>query len=216
VTTTATLDGTLAVTADSRIDFYLGAAMDVLVAGAVSGTFATIVAPASIEITVLSDRVRARVVGGPPVDDYNLDLGQPDFGAPPFAPSNLYAGAAGQPGLWQSLGSFIGTSPSPLYDVNARDNGMTMLEIPANYYDDLDARFDLPAELLCRLRENQVLYDRDTNGEYFQIYTQNFAGWLFFEVVERRNYNGFGAVNAPIRLAAQTRIAPKKFMPRIA
>jgi len=96
------------------------------------------------------------------------------------------------------------------------DNGMTMLEIPANYYDDLDARFDLPAELLCRLRENQVLYDRDTNGEYFQIYTQNFAGWLFFEVVERRNYNGFGAVNAPIRLAAQTRIAPKKFMPRIA
>jgi 3-dehydroshikimate dehydratase len=96
-----------------------------------------------------------------------------------------------------------------------RDNGMAMLDIPDNYYDDLDARFDLPPDQLDKLRRNQVLYDRDATGEYFQIYTRNFAGWLFFEVVERRDYQGFGAVNAPIRLAAQTRIAPKKTMPRI-
>lgn len=74
-----------------------------------------------------------------------------------------------------------------------RANAMTMLQLPDNYYDDLDARFDLPGELLERLRANQALYDRDATGEYFQVYTHNVAGWLFLEVVERRNYGGFGA-----------------------
>ena len=95
-----------------------------------------------------------------------------------------------------------------------RRNGMAMLEIPDNYYDDVDARYDLDPGLLEKLRTNQILYDRDASGEYFQIYTQNIAGWLFFEVVERRNYAGFGAANAPIRLAAQTRSAPRRDMPR--
>lgn len=95
-----------------------------------------------------------------------------------------------------------------------RRNGMAMLEIPENYYDDLDARYDLNPGLLEKLRTNQILYDRDATGEYFQIYTQNIAGWLFFEVVQRRNYAGFGAANAPIRLAAQTRSAPRRDMPR--
>ncbi|MGI9421903.1 MAG: bifunctional sugar phosphate isomerase/epimerase/4-hydroxyphenylpyruvate dioxygenase family protein, partial [Hyphomicrobiaceae bacterium] len=39
-----------------------------------------------------------------------------------------------------------------------RANGMRMLKIPDNYYDDLDARFDLPTELLGKLRDNQILY----------------------------------------------------------
>ncbi len=95
-----------------------------------------------------------------------------------------------------------------------RANGMAMLRIPDNYYDDLDARFDLSSGLLDRLRANQILYDRDATGEYFQIYTENIAGWLFFEIVERRNYRGFGAANAPIRLAAQTRSAPRRDIPR--
>ncbi len=96
-----------------------------------------------------------------------------------------------------------------------RANGMTMLRIPDNYYDDLDARFDLSGDLLDRLRAGQILYDRDADGEYFQIYTGNIAGWLFFEVVQRRDYSGFGASNAPIRLAAQTRAAPRRDMPRV-
>jgi 4-hydroxyphenylpyruvate dioxygenase len=96
-----------------------------------------------------------------------------------------------------------------------RKGGMTLLSIPDNYYDDLEARFDLSTELLERLRANQVLYDRDATGEYFQIYTANIAGWLFLEIVERRNYRGFGAGNAPIRLAAQTRSAQRRDMPRI-
>ena len=52
-----------------------------------------------------------------------------------------------------------------------RANGMTMLPIPENYYDDLEARTDLPAERLDVLRANNILYDRDDAGEYLQAYT---------------------------------------------
>jgi 4-hydroxyphenylpyruvate dioxygenase len=86
-----------------------------------------------------------------------------------------------------------------------RANGLQLLVVPGNYYDDLEARLGLAPELLDRLRACNVLYDRDETGEYLQAYTESFAGGLFFEIVERRGYRGFGAVNAPIRIAAQTR-----------
>jgi 4-hydroxyphenylpyruvate dioxygenase len=86
-----------------------------------------------------------------------------------------------------------------------RANGVEILSIPENYYDDLEARLDLPAEQLGVLRANDILYDRDEAGEYLQAYTRSFDGLFFFEIVERRGYKGFGAVNASIRLAAQTR-----------
>jgi 4-hydroxyphenylpyruvate dioxygenase len=80
-----------------------------------------------------------------------------------------------------------------------------MLSIPENYYDDLEARSDLSADRLNVLRANGILYDRDEGGEYLQAYTRSFQDLFFFEIVERRGYKGFGAVNAPIRLAAQAR-----------
>jgi 4-hydroxyphenylpyruvate dioxygenase len=88
-----------------------------------------------------------------------------------------------------------------------RANGVTMLPIPENYYDDLEARTDLARERLDVLRANHILYDKDEFGEYLQAYTANIGGLFFFEIVERRGYRGFGAVNAPIRLAAQARLA---------
>jgi 4-hydroxyphenylpyruvate dioxygenase len=87
-----------------------------------------------------------------------------------------------------------------------RASGVELLAIPENYYDDLEARIDLQPGALERLRANNVLYDRQGTGEYFQIYTKTFDGGFFFELVERRAYTGFGAANAPIRLAAQTRL----------
>jgi 4-hydroxyphenylpyruvate dioxygenase len=85
-------------------------------------------------------------------------------------------------------------------------NGVVLLSIPDNYYEDLEARFGLPPDFIERLRTAKALYDRDEHGEYFQLYTAPFADRFFFEVVERRDgYKGFGAANAPIRLAAQTR-----------
>jgi 4-hydroxyphenylpyruvate dioxygenase len=88
-----------------------------------------------------------------------------------------------------------------------RANGVSMLAMPENYYDDLGARTDLSDARLEILRANNILYDRDDSGEYLQAYTANIGGLFFFEIVERRGYKGFGAVNAPIRLAAQARLA---------
>ncbi|MGK9168888.1 sugar phosphate isomerase/epimerase and 4-hydroxyphenylpyruvate domain-containing protein [Inquilinus limosus] len=95
-----------------------------------------------------------------------------------------------------------------------RQGGVTFLPIPANYYDDIEARFGLEPQLVGRLRGTGILYDRDNGGEFFQLYTTSFADRFFFEIVQRRDYAGFGAANAPIRLAAQTRLAPDVTMPR--
>jgi 4-hydroxyphenylpyruvate dioxygenase len=76
-----------------------------------------------------------------------------------------------------------------------------------NYYDDLEAKADLPPERIAAFKEHNILYDRDGDGEYLQIYTEAFEHRFFFEIVERRRgYNGYGAANAPIRLAAQARV----------
>jgi 4-hydroxyphenylpyruvate dioxygenase len=85
-------------------------------------------------------------------------------------------------------------------------NGVELLSIPENYYDDLDARFDIGPARLDALRANHILYDRDERGEYLQVYTRSFKDLFFIEIVERRGYDGFGAVNAPIRLNAQSRL----------
>jgi 4-hydroxyphenylpyruvate dioxygenase len=50
-----------------------------------------------------------------------------------------------------------------------------------------------------------ILYDRDGEAEYFQFYSRAFSKRVFFEVVERRGYEAYGASNAMIRLAAQAR-----------
>ncbi|MCB5176928.1 bifunctional sugar phosphate isomerase/epimerase/4-hydroxyphenylpyruvate dioxygenase family protein [Microvirga lenta] len=86
-------------------------------------------------------------------------------------------------------------------------NGIELLPIPENYYDDLEVRTDLSADDVERLRAGSILYDREGSAEYLQVYTRMIEGGFFFEIVERRNYQGYGAVNAPIRLASQTRLA---------
>lgn len=79
-----------------------------------------------------------------------------------------------------------------------------VLEVPANYHDDLHLRFDLPAGTVAAMRTLNILYDRDEAGAYFQLYTRALNG-LFFEVVQRDGYRGLGAANAAVRMLAQTR-----------
>jgi 4-hydroxyphenylpyruvate dioxygenase len=86
-----------------------------------------------------------------------------------------------------------------------RELGLETLPIPRNYYEDLESRFGLDQAALEKLAELNILYDRDTDGEYFQLYSRAFAKRFFFEFVERRDYRGYGASNAAIRLAAQSR-----------
>jgi 4-hydroxyphenylpyruvate dioxygenase len=97
-------------------------------------------------------------------------------------------------------------------DMRAR--GADFLKITDNYYDDIEAKYDLDAATMAALRDNQILYDREGGGEFFQIYTHTFDERFFFEIVQRRNYQGFGAVNAAVRLAAQTRESRPLTIPR--
>ena len=86
---------------------------------------------------------------------------------------------------------------------NAAARGLEFLPVPGNYYEDLDARFGLEPGFLATLSELNLLYDRDADGEFLHFYTST-VGNVFFEVVERRpSYEGYGAPNAPVRLAAQ-------------
>lgn len=92
--------------------------------------------------------------------------------------------------------------------------GFAPLPMPQNYYDDLAARFDLRPGLLDDMRRWKILYDREGEAEFFQLYSRSFAGGMFFEIMERRGgYAGFGAPNAPFRIAAQKRLARPKGMP---
>ena len=85
----------------------------------------------------------------------------------------------------------------------ARERGLDFLPVPANYYADLQARFGLDDAELAALADLDLLYDRDDAGAFVHFYTRT-HGNVFFEVVERRGgYEGFGASNAPVRLAAQ-------------
>ena len=87
-----------------------------------------------------------------------------------------------------------------------RSGGVALLPISRNYYDDLQARFGLEIDTIERLRALNVLYDRDDRGEFFQLYTTAMGQGFFFEIVERRaGYAGYGAANAPFRIAAQKR-----------
>ncbi|MER6351786.1 TIM barrel protein [Streptomyces sp. NPDC001634] len=84
-----------------------------------------------------------------------------------------------------------------------REAGGRLLEVPANYYDDLAARFEFADGELETYHDLGILYDRDEHGTFRHCYTQT-VGRVFFELVQRDGgYRGYGAQNAPVRLAAQ-------------
>ncbi|MFO1072857.1 MAG: TIM barrel protein [Geminicoccaceae bacterium] len=80
------------------------------------------------------------------------------------------------------------------------------LPVPRNYYEDLAARFLLDDDLLARLEEGGILYDRQGEGEFLHLFTRSING-VFFELLERRGgYDRYGEANAPVRLTAQAMI----------
>lgn len=84
------------------------------------------------------------------------------------------------------------------------NNGFELLPIPADYYRDLAARFNLKDGLITKLQAASILYDEDENGSFFQLYGLPHDDGFFFEIVQRcHGYDGYGAPNAPYRLAAQ-------------
>lgn len=85
--------------------------------------------------------------------------------------------------------------------------GLSRLPVPANYHDDAAERFALSPREAEAMRAGDLLIDEDAAGHrYRQLYTRAFAKTFFFEFVERApGYEGYGAPNAAIRLAAQNR-----------
>lgn len=93
-------------------------------------------------------------------------------------------------------------------------NGVPILAIPENYYDDLDAKLEFDATTLAKLKALNIMFDRDAKGTFFQAYTQTLPGGLFFEIVQRKAYTGYGAPNAAVRLVAQARLVGPDTLPR--
>lgn len=84
-----------------------------------------------------------------------------------------------------------------------RAAGGRLLPVPANYHDDLAARYEFADGELETYRDLGILYDREAGGAFWHCYTET-VGRVFFELVQRDpGYQGYGAVNAPVRLAAQ-------------
>lgn len=93
-------------------------------------------------------------------------------------------------------------------------SGFQRLAIPANYYAHIQSTYDLDAAMVARIKAGNILYSRTDGGEFFQIYSLPILGGFFFEIVERRNgYTGYGARNAPVRIAAQSRLLRPAGMP---
>jgi 4-hydroxyphenylpyruvate dioxygenase len=78
-----------------------------------------------------------------------------------------------------------------------RQSGVEFLPIPQTYYDDLEdwvQDVDVPVEALAELG---ILIDRDAQGYLLQLFTKPVGDrpTLFFEIIERRGCQGFGAGN---------------------
>ncbi|WP_218312556.1 sugar phosphate isomerase/epimerase and 4-hydroxyphenylpyruvate domain-containing protein [Alteromonas antoniana] len=77
-----------------------------------------------------------------------------------------------------------------------------ILPIPATYYESIRRHGDVEEGLLNKLESANILVDRMRDGVYFHCYTREVDG-VFFEFVQRKNYHGFGEVNAATRHQAQ-------------
>ena len=107
--------------------------------------------------------------------------------------------------------------PDPQYVAFATDDvlataralhaaGAPLLTLPANYADDLDARFDLPPDLLAAIREHGLMYEEDASGSCLHLATPVLGDRVFFVVVQRLGgYDGYGTADAPVRMAAHQR-----------
>ena len=61
--------------------------------------------------------------------------------------------------------------------------------------------------LIQYIKKNNILYDEDNKGCFFQIYTTLINNSFFFEFVQRnQGYEGYGANNAIFRISAQKKL----------
>ncbi|SDX36718.1 4-hydroxyphenylpyruvate dioxygenase [Geodermatophilus africanus] len=103
---------------------------------------------------------------------------------------------------------YVALTTADLVDTAARLRaaGAPLLPLPANYADDLEARFDLPADVLAAVRQHGLMYEEDGAGGYLHLATEVLGDRVFFEVVQRLGgYDGYGTADAPVRMSAHRR-----------
>ena len=78
-----------------------------------------------------------------------------------------------------------------------RARGVRLQDTIETYYELVDRRVPGHGEDLERLRRNRILIDGDVEREglLLQIFTENLFGPIFFEIIQRKGNEGFGAGN---------------------
>ena len=76
-----------------------------------------------------------------------------------------------------------------------RKNGIEFLETPDTYYDLIPTRVSGVTEDIDQLRDLRILVDGDEAGYLLQIFTKTLIGPIFYEIIQRKNHNGFGEGN---------------------
>lgn len=76
-----------------------------------------------------------------------------------------------------------------------RSNGINFLDIPDTYYEAIDERIPDHGENIDKLQQNKILIDGSKNNILLQIFTKNYIGPIFFEIIQRKGNNGFGDGN---------------------
>jgi 4-hydroxyphenylpyruvate dioxygenase len=93
---------------------------------------------------------------------------------------------------------YIGLTTDNIFETKL---GRPFPVLPQNYFDDLAVRHDLSQSELQSLRDFNVMYDADDDGEFLHAFTETFNNLFFFEYVERRGkYAGFGGSNIMVRM----------------
>ena len=77
-------------------------------------------------------------------------------------------------------------------------NNVKFLDVPHTYYEMINERVNWHQENMERMEKNGLLIDGDKTPEgglLLQIFTHNLFGPSFFEIIQRKNNNGFGEGN---------------------
>jgi 4-hydroxyphenylpyruvate dioxygenase len=76
-----------------------------------------------------------------------------------------------------------------------KSQGIEFLSTPETYYEKLLSRVPGATEDVDQLKANGILVDGDAGGYLLQIFTQNLIGPIFYEIIQRKNHDGFGEGN---------------------
>jgi 4-hydroxyphenylpyruvate dioxygenase len=79
-----------------------------------------------------------------------------------------------------------------------RDQNVKFLTVPDTYYEMLDDRIPWHEEPMEMLSAERILIDGEkdpSSGLLLQIFTENFFGPVFFEIIQRKGNQGFGEGN---------------------